>query len=95
MICAPSDSLPEIHATPLIGCRFDLNRKRLGAGPGMFGDIEEDALGAIELDLEAADPVSTLIHVMLAAQSLEPLGDLLDIIDESKVRPRVVMLDAA
>ena len=29
----------------LFGCLFDLDRERLGAGPGMLGDIEEDALG--------------------------------------------------
>ena len=66
----------------LFGCLFDLDRERLGAGPGMLGDIEEDALGTAELDLEAADPVPALVHVMLAAQALELPCDLLDILDQ-------------
>ena len=33
------------------------HRERLGAGPGMLGNIEQDAFGAIKLDLEAADPL--------------------------------------
>jgi predicted ATP-grasp superfamily ATP-dependent carboligase len=49
----------------------------------MLGDIEEDAFWAIELDLEAPDPVAALVHVMLAAQALELLCDLLDVLDEN------------
>src|SRR6516162_5289947 len=67
----------------LFGCRLDRGPERLGAGPGMFGDIEEDALGAIEFDLEPADPVGTLVHVMPAAQSLELLCGLSDVFDEN------------
>src|SRR5438552_11912842 len=59
-----------------------LQRQRLGAGPGMLGDVEEDALGAVELDLEAADPGAVLVHVMFAAQPFELLGGLVDILDE-------------
>ena len=45
----------------LFGRFFNLDRKRLGADPGMFGDIEEDALGTVKLDLEAANPVAVQI----------------------------------
>src|SRR5437868_10986461 len=48
----------------------------------MLGDVEEDALGAIKLDLETTDPVAVLVHVMLAAETLEPLCGFVDILDE-------------
>src|SRR5512133_2755945 len=56
-------------------------RQRLGAGPRMLGDVEQDALGAVELDLEAADPLRIgLVHVVLAAERLDLLGGLVDIL---------------
>src|ERR1700751_552825 len=48
----------------------------------MLGDIEEDALGAVELDLEAAYSVRALVHVVFAAQALELLGNLVDVLDQ-------------
>jgi hypothetical protein len=48
----------------------------------MFGDIEEHAFGAVKLDLEAAGPVAGLVHVMRAAQRLDPVRELLDVVDQ-------------
>src|SRR5437016_10801505 len=48
----------------------------------MLGDVEKDALGAIKLYLETTDPVAVLVHVMLAAETLEPLCGFVDILDE-------------
>src|SRR5260370_36182526 len=47
----------------------------------MFGDVEEHAFRAVELDLETADPVARLVHVMRAAQCFALLRELLDIVD--------------
>ena len=78
----------------LFGRLFDLDRKRLGAGPGMLGDIEENALGAVELDLEAADPVRALVHIMLAAQAFELLCNLLYILDEDAEMMQARLVEA-
>src|SRR5204863_4081658 len=64
----------------LIG-RFGF-RQRLGAGPGVFGDVEKHAFGAVQLDLEPAGAVAGLVHVMLAAQRLDLLREFLDVVDE-------------
>jgi hypothetical protein len=73
------------------GFRF-LGRKRLGAGPGMFGDVEEHAFRAIELDLEAAGEIVRPLHVMLAAERLELSGGSLDVLDEDAemVQPGII-----
>src|ERR1700730_772532 len=63
--------------------RFGLfQRQRLGAAPGMLGDVEEHTFGAVEFDLETAEPVAVLVHVMLAAQALELLGGFVDVLDQ-------------
>ena len=48
----------------------------------MFGDVEEHAFGAVKLDLEPADAVAGLVHVVLAAQCLDLLREFLDVVDE-------------
>src|SRR5437899_4770862 len=37
--------------------RLVRKRQRLAAGPGVLGDVEEDALGPVHLDFEPADPL--------------------------------------
>ena len=61
-------------------CLFD--RQRFGAGPGVFGDVEEHAFGTVKLDLKPAGAVAGLVHVMRAAQRFDFLGELLDVVDE-------------
>src|SRR5438132_11904611 len=48
----------------------------------MLGDVEEHIFGAVELDFETADALAVLVHVVLAAETLEPLCGLVDILDE-------------
>src|SRR5260370_40835188 len=70
------------HSARLIG-RFGLfYGERLDAGPGMFGDVEEHAFRAVKLDLETADPVARLVHVMRAAQCFDLLRVRLVIVDQ-------------
>src|SRR5271155_2695667 len=71
---------------------FDLGRERLGACPAVFGDVKEDVLGAVELLLEIPGlmPTLALVDVMLRAEAFEPLGKLVDILDE-----HAEMVDAA
>src|SRR3954463_3802016 len=67
----------------LLGCLPCGNGQRLGAGPGMFGDVEQDALGAVHLDLEAAGPLGLgLVHVMPAAARGDVSAGLLDVVDQ-------------
>src|SRR5262245_11627793 len=58
----------------------------------MLGDVEEDTLGTVEFDLEAADAFALLVHVMLAAQRLDSFCRGLDVLDEDAemVQPAVV-----
>ena len=59
----------------------------------MLGDVEQDAFGAVELDLEAADPLRVgLVHVVLAAERLDLLRGLVDILDQDAemVQPGVI-----
>src|SRR5208283_4650056 len=78
---------------PLLGCFGRLGWERLGAGPGMFGDVEEDAFGAVKLYLEAAGARGVrLVHVVLAAEALQLPARLLDILDQhaEMMQPGVV-----
>src|SRR5437870_3310351 len=76
----------------LFGGFFDLGGKRLAAGPGMLGDVEEHALGTIELLFEIAGVrlLLTAVDVILGAQALQPLRELADIFDQ-----HAKMMDAA
>src|SRR5947209_2522869 len=59
----------------------------------MLGDVEQDAFGAVELDIEAANPLRDgLVHVVLAAERLELLRGLVDILDQDAemVQPGVI-----
>ena len=60
-------------ASCLLGRFGLLNRERFRPGPGVLGDVEQHAFGAVDLDLEPTDPVLPLIHIMLAAQRLDAL----------------------
>src|SRR6266851_8207434 len=67
----------------LFGCLFDIGRKRLAPGPGMLGDIEEHALGAVEFLFEIAGVRFFLaaVDVILGAEALQlfrVFGDVLD-----------------
>src|SRR5947209_18057227 len=67
----------------LVGGRFILDGERLGAGPGVLGDVEQHALGAVHLDLEAADPLGVaLVHVVLAALRLDPPRRAVDVLHQ-------------
>ena len=79
---APADRLPTVYpadpkaeevATSFVEAFGLFDGERLGAGPRVFGDVEQHAFGAIQLDLEPADAVAGLIHVMPAAQRLDLL----------------------
>src|SRR5580693_5589527 len=48
----------------------------------MLGNVEQDAFRPVKLDLERAGAVAGLVHVMLAAQRLGLLRELLDVVDE-------------
>src|SRR5438477_10238536 len=48
----------------------------------MLGDVEEHALGTVKLDLEPADAVAGLVHVVRSAQRLDLLRELLDVVDQ-------------
>jgi len=48
----------------------------------MLGDVEEDTFGAVEFDLETADTVAVLVHVMLAPSPSSFLAAFLDIFDQ-------------
>src|SRR5216683_2939421 len=63
---------------------FDRLGQGLGAGPAMLGDVEQDALGPIELLLEIAGLLAAmpLVDVVLGAEAIEPLGEFVDILDE-------------
>src|SRR6267378_2205911 len=76
----------------LLGRLGPFDRERLGASPGMLGDVEEHAFGAVELDFEPARSFAVVVHVVLAAQALDLLRDLLDVIDQDAemVQSRVV-----
>src|ERR1700687_3862857 len=84
-------SLAMIRAL-LFGGLFDGGRERLGAGPAMLGDVEQDALGPVELLLEIAGLIAAmpLVDVVLGAEAIEPLGELVDILDQD-----AEMMDAA
>src|SRR5271156_6488387 len=71
---------------------FDLGRERLGAGPAVFGDVKGDVLGGGELFLEIPGlvPALALVDVMLRAEAFEPLGKLVDVLDQ-----HAEMVDAA
>src|SRR5437870_310331 len=68
----------------LLGCFFDLGRKRLAPGPGMLGDIEEHALRAVEFLFEIAGVRLFLaaVDVIVGAERLELLGEFGDILDQ-------------
>ena len=48
----------------------------------MLGYVQEHAFRAVQLDLEPADPVAGLVHVMSAPQCLDLLREPLDVVDE-------------
>src|SRR4030088_1921058 len=79
--CERSEAI-SLKSSQLLRRFLHPRRERLRAGPGVLGDVEQDALGAVELDLEAADPLRVgLIHVVRAAEGLDLLGGLVDILD--------------
>src|SRR5438034_11284209 len=63
---------------------FDGDRERLGTGPAMLGDVEEDALGAVEFLFEIAGLLAAmpLVDVVLGAEAIEALGEFIDIFDQ-------------
>src|SRR5437762_9243108 len=76
----------------LFGGLFGRRGKRLGAGPAMLGDIEQDAFRPKEFLLEIAGlvPVLALIDVVAGAEALELLREFVDILDQ-----HAEMMDAA
>src|SRR5437899_772511 len=68
----------------LFSCLFDLGRKRLAPGPGVLGDIEEHALGAVEFLFEIAGVRLLLaaVDVIIRAERLELLREFGDILDQ-------------
>src|SRR6266851_532234 len=76
----------------LFGGLFDGDRERLGAGPAMLGDVEQDALGPVELLLEITGLIAAmpLVDVVLGAEAIEPLRKFVDILDQD-----AEMMDAA
>src|SRR5438876_9989963 len=58
----------------------------------MLGDVEEDALGPVELLFEVAGLIAAmpLVDVMLGAEAIEPLREFVDILDQD-----AEMMDAA
>src|SRR5262249_28795741 len=67
--------------------------QRFAAGPGVLGDVEQDALGPVHLDFEPARPLGVaLVHVVLAAVGGDHLRRLVEILDEDAemVQPGVV-----
>src|SRR6266567_4836141 len=68
----------------LFGGFFDGDRERLGAGPAMLGDVEQDTLGPVELLLEIAGLLAAmpLVDVVLGAEAIEPLREFVDILDQ-------------
>src|SRR4051812_16453746 len=76
----------------LFGGGFGRHGKRLGAGPAMIGDIEQDAFRPEEFLLEIAGLMSVLplIDVVARAEALELLRELVDILDQ-----HAEMMDAA
>ena len=81
---APDDRLSRVNVLAFAGkAGIDeeravaafLHAARLGAGPGVFGDIEQDPPGAVKFDLKVPDRfVVGLVHVMPAAEALELLA---------------------
>src|SRR5215469_9052748 len=59
-----------------------LDGERLGAGPWVLGDVEQHAFGTVKFDLEPANPISGLVHVMFPAQRLDLLRIFFDVVDE-------------
>src|SRR6185312_10846904 len=81
------------RAFALLRGLLDRHGKRLGPGPRVLGDIEQDALRPVELCLEPAGAVGVrLVHVMLAAKALDDLGALFHVLDQDAemVQPGVV-----
>src|SRR5436309_7019563 len=80
--------------SPLVLFRggFGRDGERLGAGPAMLGDVEQDAFRPEELLLEIAGlvPVLPLVDVVAGAEALELLRELVDILDQD-----TEMMDAA
>src|SRR4051794_39230395 len=76
----------------LFGGLFGRYGKRLGAGPAMLGDIEQDAFRPKEFLLEIAGlvPVLALIDVVAGAEALELLREFVDILHQ-----HAEMVDAA
>src|SRR5436190_2024567 len=68
------------HVPLLLGGVFGGFRERLGAGPAMLGDVEQDAFGPVELFLEIAGlrAAVPLVDVVLGAEAIEPLGEFVD-----------------
>ena len=58
----------------------------------MLGNVEQDAFRSVKLDFKPAGAVAGLIHVMRAAQRLDLLRELLDVLDKDAemVQTRVV-----
>src|SRR5436853_7478051 len=76
----------------LFGGGFGRHGQRLGAGPAMLGDVEQDAFRPEEFLLEIAGLMSVrpLIDVVARAEALELLRELVDIFDQ-----HAEMMDAA
>src|SRR5579863_9305732 len=69
---------------PLLGRLLDLGRERLGAGPAVLGDVEQDALGAEEFFLKIAGLVAALalVDVVPGAKAFELFREFVDILDQ-------------
>src|SRR5580658_4694826 len=78
----------------LFGSVFHRRGQRLGAGPAMFGDVEQHTFRAKEFLFEIARlvPVLALVDVVLSAQGFELLLKRLDILHEhaEMVQPAVI-----
>src|SRR6266851_830008 len=76
----------------LLGRLGSFDRQRLGAGPGMLGNIEEDAFRAVEFLFEISGVRLLLIAVavVLRAKTLELLREFGDVLDQ-----HAKMMDAA
>src|ERR1700732_4651187 len=63
---------------------FGLGGERLGAGPAVLGDVEQHAFRPVELLLEVSRLLAAvpLVDVMLGAEALQLLRELLDIFDQ-------------
>src|SRR5215831_1652639 len=70
--------------------------ERLGAGPGVFGNVEQYALGTVEFLLEIprlrVDLVA--VDVMFGAEAFEPLGKFVDVPDQHAEMVNAAVVEA-